>query len=83
MTPKTTPRPLLLVSAGLGVITMAGGCFVSGNLVAPPPCDDAGKPQGCYEPYNPTPYTCADGGKQTSPCAEAPDAGMSDGGDGG
>ena len=32
-------RPLLLAGAGIAVVQMAAGCFVSGNLIAPPPCD--------------------------------------------
>ena len=35
-------RPLLFAGAGLAVMTMAAGCFTSGNLVAPPPCPDGG-----------------------------------------
>jgi hypothetical protein len=35
-------RPLLFVGAGLAVVTVAAGCFTSGNLVAPPPCPDGG-----------------------------------------
>jgi hypothetical protein len=37
-TPRTT-RPLLLASAGVALVKIACGNAVSGNLVAPPPCD--------------------------------------------
>ncbi len=33
-------RPLLLATAGIAVVKMASGCLISGNLMAPPPCDD-------------------------------------------
>lgn len=37
---QRTTRPLLLATAGIAVVKMASGCFSSGNLMAPPPCDD-------------------------------------------
>jgi hypothetical protein len=50
-------RPLLFAGAGLAVVSVAAGCFTSGNLVAPPPCPDGG-----YD-YNGTGCaTQADGG---------------------
>lgn len=45
-------RPLLFIGAGLSVVTVAAGCFTSGNLVAPPPCPDGGfdyDGDGCAE----------------------------------
>lgn len=42
------PRTVLLVAtAGLASVTLNGCLFTSGNLVAPPPCDDAGNWE-CY-----------------------------------
>ncbi|MGA9519881.1 MAG: hypothetical protein WBV82_00370 [Myxococcaceae bacterium] len=33
-------RPLLLAGAGVALVKITAGCLVSGNLMAPPPCDD-------------------------------------------
>ncbi|KFA88094.1 hypothetical protein [Archangium violaceum] len=62
-------RPLLLATAGIAVVKMASGCLSSGNLIAPPPCDD--NPNN--DPYcEPVPDAGADGG--------IPDGGTADGG---
>ena len=69
---RRTTRPLLLASAGLAVVKMTSGCFIVGNLMAPPPCDD----NPGNDPYcEPVPGT--DGG---FPDGGAPDGGSSDGG---
>lgn len=65
-------RPLLLASAGLAVLTVAGGCLTSGNLMACRP--DAGE---CYEPE-----ITQDGGTDGG-SADAGDGGAADAGDGG
>jgi hypothetical protein len=42
------PRKMLLVAtAGLASVTL-DGCITSGNLIAPPPCDDAGNYE-CFD----------------------------------
>lgn len=42
------PRKILLAAtAGLASVTL-NGCITSGNLVAPPPCDDAGNYE-CFD----------------------------------
>jgi hypothetical protein len=71
--PRTT-RPLLLASAGVAIAKMASGCLISGNLVAPPPCDD--NPQN--DPYcEPVADAGVDGGTSDGGTS---DGGTSDGG---
>jgi len=64
-TPRTT-RPLLLAGAGVALVKIACGSAVSGNLVAPPPCDE----NNANEPY------CVDAGTDGG----TQDGGTSDGG---
>ncbi len=67
-TPRIT-RPLLLASAGVALVKVACGNIVSGNLVAPPPCDEA----------NPNSPECVD---DPDPRVDGgtPDGGSGDGG---
>ena len=41
---KPAVRPLLLASAGLGVLQIACGVFISGNLIVPPCEEDPSSP---------------------------------------
>ncbi|WP_309894240.1 hypothetical protein [Archangium sp.] len=66
-TPRIT-RPLLLASAGVALVKIACGTAISGNLVAPPPCDESNK----NDPYCVDVDAGTDGGTQ--------DGGTSDGG---
>lgn len=70
-TPRTS-RPLLLATAGLALVKMACDNVVSGNLVAPPPCDENSQ----NEPYCYGPDPRSDAGAD----AGTPDGGDSDGG---
>ncbi len=76
------PRKLLLVAgAGVASMTLNGCLFTSGNLMAPPPCDDAGH-------YDCTPDAGQDGGHDAgrdaghSEDASTGDAGSGDAGSG-
>jgi hypothetical protein len=45
---RRTSRKLLVATVGLGTVSYLGAaCFVSGNLMAPPPCD-GGNANDCY-----------------------------------
>lgn len=63
---RPLPRPLLMVGAGLGLISVAVGCFTSGNLVAP----------RCPSPDQ----VFDDNGNCVLPDGGVPDAGATDGG---
>lgn len=67
------PRKLVLVAgAGVASMTLNGCLFTSGNLMAPPPCDDAGH------------YDCPpDAGHDAGHTEDAGPAGDAGGGDAG
>ncbi|EPX58291.1 hypothetical protein D187_004047 [Cystobacter fuscus DSM 2262] len=74
---QRTTRPLLLATAGVALVKMASGCLISGNLVAPPPCDD--NPNN--EPYcEPGPDAGVDGGLDAGSDGGTGDGGTADGG---
>jgi hypothetical protein len=68
-TPRTT-RPLLLASAGVALVKVACGTAISGNLVAPPPCDE----NNTNDPY------CVNEGRDAGVDGGTQDGGTSDGG---
>ena len=54
-------RPLLVVSAGLAIVTFGGsGCFTSGNLIARPCVEEDGGP--CTNENEPVDAGPSDGG---------------------
>jgi hypothetical protein len=61
---RRSSRPLLLATAGLAVVKVACNNYVSGNLVAPPPCEE-----------NPNSPYCVDSGTDGGT-----DGGTADGG---
>lgn len=58
---KKHARPLLWATVGVGVIAFAGGCYTSGNLMAPR-CEDRGLIQNDDGSCSPADAGTSDGG---------------------
>jgi hypothetical protein len=69
------PRKILLAAtAGLASVTLNGCNITSGNLIAPPPCDDAGNYE-CFDAGPEDTETDAGSTENTGDAGEADDAG--------